>query len=141
MLATVGDRHRAEDLVAEAFARAWASWPRVGRHPAPEAWLMRCALNTHISWWRRRRREVAWTDGLDLPGPVEGSADLLLDRAVWVALGSLAPRQRQVIALRVFLDLDTQTVAETLGIAAGTVQVHLHRATSALRAELSSMTE
>ena len=38
VLATVRDRQTAEDLVAEAFARAWASWRKVSRHPAPRAW-------------------------------------------------------------------------------------------------------
>src|SRR6266496_3307470 len=58
VLVSVGDRQQAEDLVAEAFARAWTSWHTVGRHPAPRAWIVRTALNTRISWWRRRRREV-----------------------------------------------------------------------------------
>lgn len=56
--ASVGDRALAEDLTAEAFARAYASWRKVSRHPAPKAWVVRTALNTHVSWWRRRRREL-----------------------------------------------------------------------------------
>src|SRR6478609_11709991 len=47
----------AEDLVAEAFARAWASWRKVSRHPAPEAWVVRTALNANVSRWRHARRE------------------------------------------------------------------------------------
>jgi DNA-directed RNA polymerase specialized sigma24 family protein len=35
VLASVGDRQLAEDLVAEAFTRAWMSWQKVSRHPAP----------------------------------------------------------------------------------------------------------
>ena len=38
VVVSVGDRDLAQDLVAEAFARAWASWRTVGRHPAPAAW-------------------------------------------------------------------------------------------------------
>ena len=52
------DPHLAEELVAEAFARAWRSWAKVSRHPAPVAWVVRTAVNTRVSWWRRRRREV-----------------------------------------------------------------------------------
>src|ERR1700745_2138408 len=62
VLAGTGDRALAEDLVAEAFARAWASWSKVSRHPAPAAWVVRTALNVRISWWRRRRREVSVPD-------------------------------------------------------------------------------
>jgi DNA-directed RNA polymerase specialized sigma24 family protein len=43
-----------------------------------------------------------------------------------------------VIALRVFLDLDTETIAQQLGIAPGTVRVHLSRAVAALRQELTT---
>jgi DNA-directed RNA polymerase specialized sigma24 family protein len=40
---SVGDRQLAEDLVAEAFTRAWASWRTVRQHPAPRAWVVRTA--------------------------------------------------------------------------------------------------
>jgi DNA-directed RNA polymerase specialized sigma24 family protein len=63
VLAGTGDRALAEDLVAEGFARAWASWQKVSRHPAPAAWVVRTALNVRVSWWRRRRREVALEGG------------------------------------------------------------------------------
>jgi len=58
VVVSVGDRDTAQDLVAEAFARAWASWRTVSRHPAPKAWVVRTALNANISRWRRHRREV-----------------------------------------------------------------------------------
>ncbi|GIE36309.1 RNA polymerase sigma24 factor [Actinoplanes italicus] len=135
--AVVGHRDRAEDLVAEAFARAWASWPTVRRHPAPQAWVVRTALNAHVSWWRRWRREVPaddWTPH-DRAGPVDG--DAMLDTRLMAALRSLPVRQRQVVALRIFLDLDSETTARTLGIAAGTVTAHLARATRTLRTQLS----
>lgn len=137
--ASVGDRLLAEELVAEAFARAWASWRKVNRHPAPQAWVVRTALNTHVSWWRRRRREVAW-DGQDA-----GTADAnaladavtLLDEQVLAAVRELPTRQREVVALRIFLDLDTETTARTLGIAPGTVSAHLARAVATLRGRLT----
>ena len=62
VLVSVGDRDTAQDLVDEAFARAWASWRTVSRHPAPAAWVVRTALNAGISRWRRRRREVPVPD-------------------------------------------------------------------------------
>src|SRR5258708_12433130 len=62
VLVSVGDRDVAQDLVAEAFARAWASWRTVGGHPAPAAWVVRTALNAHVSRWRRHRREGPLAD-------------------------------------------------------------------------------
>ena len=137
VLLSVGDKDTAQDLVAEAFARAWASWRTVSRHPAPAAWVVRTALNANISWWRRRRREVP------IPDPAV-IADLVyaespggpVDPRIMAALLRLPGRQRQVVALRLFLDLDTGRTAATLGIAPGTVQAHLGRAIAALRADL-----
>lgn len=135
VLVSVGDRDTAEDLVAEAFARAWASWRKVSRHPNPVAWVMRTALNANISRWRRRRREVRLPDPgavVDLPA-VESASDTPVDYRVMAAVLRLPARQRQVVALRMFLDLDTGRTADVLGIAPGTVTAHLSRAVAALR--------
>jgi RNA polymerase sigma-70 factor (ECF subfamily) len=53
------------------------------------------------------------------------------------ALNRLSPRQREVIVLRVLLDLDTHSTAIVLGIAPGTVTAHLSRAADALQRELA----
>ncbi len=55
------------------------------------------------------------------------------------ALLRLPVRQRQVVALRIFLDLDTNRVADILGIAPGTVTAHLARAMAALRGEFAPL--
>jgi DNA-directed RNA polymerase specialized sigma24 family protein len=57
VLASTGDMDTAQDMVAEAFARAWASWRKVSRHPAPRAWVVRTALNAGVSAWRKRRKD------------------------------------------------------------------------------------
>jgi RNA polymerase sigma factor (sigma-70 family) len=125
LLVTVGDRQLAEDLVAEAFTRAWASWRAVRRHPAPKAWVVRTALNLSVSWWRHRRREIALGDSDPAAPGGDGSG---LDGELLAAVRRLPVRQQQVIILRVFFGLDTQAAARALGIAPGTVGVHLHRA-------------
>lgn len=148
VFASTGDLPAAEDLVAEAFARAWTRWRTVRAHPAPAAWVVRTALNARVSWWRRARREVSLT-APGGPGDEPSSRDVRwgpaddgglgagVDRTVMAALLRLPERQRQVIALRVFLDLDTAQTARALGIAPGTVTAHLARATAALREELA----
>jgi RNA polymerase sigma-70 factor (sigma-E family) len=132
--ASTGDMLLAEDQVAEAFARAWVSWRKVSRHPAPRAWVVRTALNAGASWWRRRARELPLADH-DVAGP--GNAGTGLDTALLTALRRLPARQREVIVLRVFLDLDIETTARQLEIAPGTVRAHLSRAVTALRNELA----
>lgn len=137
--ATSTDRATAEDAVAEAYARAWASWPEVSRHPSPAAWVVRVALNHHVSRWRRRRREVALLEahGRQLPhDQVQGERDDLMR-----AVAALPTRQREVVALRIFLDLDTAQTSDVLGIAPGTVTAHLHRAMTTLRSVAPAVTE
>jgi RNA polymerase sigma-70 factor (ECF subfamily) len=150
VMAVTGARQPAEDQVAEAFARAWASWRKVRQHPAPQAWVVRTALNTGASWWRRRNRELPLADH-DLTAPAgihEGPGSSPghgpgsdpgggLDDALLTAIRRLPPRQREVIALRIFLDLDTAAMARELGIEAGTVRMHLSRGIAALRRELT----
>jgi RNA polymerase sigma factor (sigma-70 family) len=139
VVVSVGDRDIAQDLVDEAFARACASWRTVSRHPAPAAWVIRTALNANISRWRRHRQEIPVPDpgmAADLPA-VSGAADGPVDPEIMAALMRLPARQRQVVALRLFLDLDTRRTAEVLSIAPGTVKEHLARAIAALRADLS----
>jgi RNA polymerase sigma factor (sigma-70 family) len=137
VLAVVGSQQLAEDQVAEAFVRAWASWRKVRSHPAPRAWVVRTALNAGASWWRQRSRELPLA-GHDLTAPSDPGQGL--DASLMAALRHLSPRQREVIALRIFLDLDTDAIARQLGIEAGTVRMHLSRGVTALRRELTSTT-
>ncbi len=139
VLLTARDRLLAEDLVAEAYTRAWLSWRKVRALDQPRAWVVRTALNTRISWWRRRRREVG-LDGQDhdhaSPASQDGISGSGLDTDLVAALRRLPARQREVVALRLLLDLDTASTAEALGLADGTVASHLHRALTALRRDL-----
>jgi RNA polymerase sigma-70 factor (sigma-E family) len=136
VLISVGDRQLAEDLVAEAFTKAWMSWRKVSQHPAPQAWIVRTALNAHVSWWRHRRREEPLTSHDDTAVTAQHPA---LDSSLLAALRRLPVRQRQVIALRLLFDLDTATTAQILGMPGGTVASHLHRGLAALRRELPSL--
>ena len=140
MTAWTLDPVAAEDLVAEAFARAWASWKRVRVHPSPRAWVVRTAVNAKISAWRRDRREQE-----QLPTDVFAAEPLSvdrdqLDRDLLAALLRLPERQRQVLALRVFLDLDVAQTASMMRIAEGTVNAHLSRALAHLRNEVAVTT-
>ena len=138
VLASTGDRQAAEEMVAEAFARAWASWAKVSRYQSPQAWVVRVALNAGVSSWRQRRREVLLGSG-PLPEAVPAAAEAAEGPAgaVMEVLARLPRRQREIVALRFFLDLDTASTAEVLGIAPGTVTAHLARAMAALRDELT----
>jgi RNA polymerase sigma factor (sigma-70 family) len=137
VLVIVGDQDSAQELVAEAFARACASWRTVSGHPAPAAWVVRTALNLNISRWRRRR-EVPVPDPDILAGrpAAATAAQDPVDPQIMAALRRLPARQRQVIALRLILDLDTSGTAQVLGITPNTVMAHMARALATLRSDL-----
>ena len=134
LCATVADPNEADDLLAEAFSRAWAHWRTVRTHPVPEAWIVRTALNLHRDRWRRSRRVV-------IARPTDPTAvapiDEFVDPALLAAIRALPERQREVVALRVLLDLSVEQTAAELDIAPGTVTTHLRRALATLRAQLS----
>jgi len=133
VLVSVGDRQLAEDMVAEAFTRAWMSWRKVRDHPVPRAWVVRTALNAHVSWWRCHRRELPL-------GTIASSQTNWqpegVNEALVAAIRALPARQREVIVLRVFFDLNTESTAALLGISPGTVGAHLHRALATLRTQI-----
>ena len=135
VLLNVGDLHLAHDLVAEAYTRAWMSWRKVRDLEVPRAWVVRTALNAHVSWWRRRRREVGLAD-YDAAAAAEQAT--LVSGDLLAALRRLPTRQREVVTLRLLLDLDTQATARLLGIAPGTVGAHLHKAVATLRTAILS---
>jgi RNA polymerase sigma-70 factor (ECF subfamily) len=136
IMVSMADRPLAEDLVAEAFTKAWASWRKVRGLAEPRAWVIRTAMNARVSWWRRHRQEVTLS-GQDALAAT--SQELALDSSLVAALRRLPVRQREVIALRLLLDLDTSTTAEMLGISSSTVTTHLHRAINALRREFLAL--
>ena len=71
----------------------------------------------------------------DLPA-AEGASGSPVDPRIVAALMRLPARQRQVVALRLVLDLDTSHTAELLGITPNTVMAHMARALAALREDL-----
>jgi len=136
LLATVGSATMADDLLSEAFTRALTRWSEVRDHARPEAWVVRTALNLHRDEWRRsarRRRVLARSDATPFSDAV--------DPALLHSVRSLPERQREVVALRVLLDLSAEQTAEVLGIDPGTVGTHLRRALATLRADIGARTD
>jgi len=132
VVALTGDQFDAEDCTAEAFSRAFRDWDAVRRHPAPDAWVVRTAVNIHTDRRRSGHRALRLAPRLaadDVARPPEAPIDpRLMD-----ALRALPERQRQVLALRVLLELTGDETATELGISPSTVGVHLHRALATLR--------
>ena len=137
-----GDRAAAEDLAAETFERAFRSWRRFDpRRGAPRTWLCRIAHSAAVDWFRaearRQRREESYSrDELQREESVfaEGLSPEL-DRA----LGRLTPAEREVVALRVLLELDGPSAARVLGISGTACSTRLSRALQRLEEEMSDV--
>jgi RNA polymerase sigma-70 factor (ECF subfamily) len=130
-----GNRHAAEDIAAEAFARAYARWRKVGELPYRDAWVLKVATNLAIDAARRRVAVAAIDEGT----VVLDVADVVALRATLVsALAALSRSQREAVVLRYLVDLPEDQVAVALGIRPGTVKSHLHRAVAKLRQQIGS---
>lgn len=144
--AIVGDQHRSEEIVQEAFERGYRRWRRVSRLDRPGAWVRRVAVNEAISATRRRateQRALARLDGRadrrEGPDPLAA----LDDDGVWAEVRRLPADQAAVVALRYGADLGIADIADTMHLTAPAVKSLLHRARVSLRGstELQSYAE
>jgi len=126
----LSDEHDADDAAAEAFARAHASWRRVGRLAYRDAWILRVTSNVAIDMVRKRRPLSFEARSVDH----EDASVLRL--AVVDALASLPRRQREVVTLRFLDGYSEADTAQVLRVATGTVKKASHRALAALRERL-----
>jgi RNA polymerase sigma-70 factor (ECF subfamily) len=135
-----GDVDVAQDLVAEAFARALARWDAVAAMESPTGWVHVVATNLLRRRMRRaelERRLLARRSA----GPATDSPSPALAPEAWAALAALPPRQRAVVALRIVLDLSQDDTARLLGVRPGTVSAALVAARRSLAAVLAEEAE
>jgi RNA polymerase sigma-70 factor, ECF subfamily len=130
--AITGDRDTGLESVQEGFADALRNagqWK--GRGPL-EAWVWRCVVNRAR---KSRRRPFVETSGDDR----RNDSDDTSDSELRVRLAALPERQRLVVFLRYFADLEYGEIASTLGIEIGTVSATLHSAHATLREALEEV--
>jgi RNA polymerase sigma-70 factor (sigma-E family) len=125
------DADVAADAVAEAFARTYPHW-RKGRVDDVGAYLRRAVLNEVSRTWRKRR-PVAMPAAVASDRADRGADDVVERDRVVRALTTLPLRQRAAIVLRYYDDLSEADIAQTLGVAPGTVKSTLSRGLDRLR--------
>ena len=123
------DRETAEDLASATFEKALRLWDRFDpRRGSARTWLLGIARTTALDWFRaearRRRREeaAALSERVD-EAFVEG-----LSPQLEAALAALSAGEREVLALRIVLELDGEATARVLGISPTAVSTRLSRA-------------
>ena len=133
-----GDVARADDLVAETFARFHRPW-RSGRVDNDRAYLRRTLVNLSNSWLRRARLERG--EARRRHGDDRGAVDAQQHAAdrdeVYQALRRLPARQRTAIVLRYYEDLSVHQTAQVMGVSSGTVKASVSRGLATLRSLLA----
>jgi RNA polymerase sigma-70 factor (ECF subfamily) len=123
------DRALADDLAGATFEKALRLWNRFdARRGSPRTWLLGIARSTALDWFRaearrQRREQAAAVPELHEEDFLEG-----LSPELEQALASLNAGEREVIALRIVLELDGDTAAGVLGISPTAVSTRLSRA-------------
>jgi RNA polymerase sigma factor (sigma-70 family) len=131
VLYLTGDRGLAEDLTSASFERALQRWSRFDpRRGSARTWLCQLARGTTLDHFRaeqrRRRREEAYAaETRDVGESVYGDG---LSPGLEAALAELSAGEREVVALRVVLELDGDEAARVLGISPTACSTRLSRA-------------
>ncbi len=139
----VRDHGAAEEIVQDAFVALHQKWQRLDDHDKALAYLRQSVVNRSRSALRHRGVVHRYLARQATPTPLPGADDAVLGNArrarVLEGLRALPRRQREVLALRYFLDLSEADIAETLGISRGAVKSHASRGSAALRALLEDL--
>jgi RNA polymerase sigma-70 factor (ECF subfamily) len=132
LLYVTKDRPLAEDLTGETFETAFRRWRKFDpRRGTPRAWLLAIARSTALDWFRadtRRRRREERAGATELPRTQDHEFGEGFSPALESALRELTTGEREVVALRVVLELDGDETARLLGLSSTAVSTRLHRA-------------
>jgi RNA polymerase sigma-70 factor (sigma-E family) len=128
-----GNLADAEDLLQAALAKTYLAWDRIEDRGALDGYVRRAMVNTHISWWRRRRLQEFPTDELPDRAVADHAGDSDLQETLRRAIERLPQRMRTAVVLRYYEDMTEAEVAERLGVSLGTVKSTVSRAVAKLR--------
>jgi RNA polymerase sigma-70 factor (sigma-E family) len=139
-LLLTGDKATAEDVVQDAFLGLYRGWSRLRDPDSAVGYLRTAVVNGCRSVHRSRRRLWPHAQLEHDPPPVWSAEAAAIDseerRAVLAAVARLPRRQREILALRFYLDLPDSEIAATLKITRGTVSSTVSRAVATLARQL-----
>ena len=139
------NRQDADDVVQEAYLRAFRFFPRF-RGGDARAWLLKIVRNTWYTWFRSNRplQDAAEFDenlappDRHAPNPEEAALQKASDTLVRKALEELPPNFREVLILRELEEMSYREIANITGMPTGTVMSSLSRARGRLRQVLAT---
>jgi RNA polymerase sigma-70 factor (ECF subfamily) len=137
-----GSVEDAQDAVQEAFVRAFRSREDFRGEAAVTTWFHRVVVNAALDVMRKRKglpivvEELPDRAGDSDPRPEESARRAEIRERIRQAVHRLPERQREVFLLKHFENMSVKEVGIALGLAEGTVKVHLSRAVNTLKEEL-----
>ncbi|MDG4794869.1 SigE family RNA polymerase sigma factor [Micromonospora sp. WMMD1082] len=136
--ALTGDLAEAQDIVQEAYVRAWQRWRKLASYDSTESWVRLVVARLATDRWRRMRSQRV---ALRRAGPPDHVAAPSDDTVLLVgALRRLPPVQRQAIALYYLCDMSVAEIAAETDAPPGTVKSWLSRGRAGLAAVLDDLT-
>jgi RNA polymerase sigma-70 factor (ECF subfamily) len=139
LLVLTRDPTLAEDLAGETFERAFRTWRRYDpRRASARTWLCVIARSAALDHFRSEQRRVRREEAVAEPQRDAGEPELGMSPELERALTTLSAADREVIALRVVLDLDAKTAASVVGISETACTTRLNRALKRLEEEMTS---
>ena len=138
-------REVAEDIVQQAFVKAWHKRSRFRGEARPKTWVYRIIVNqvrSYQRWHGVRVRAMGWLNrSSETVGRSTVQCDHGLQKRISDAMSQLTRQQREAFVL-VYLDgLKIREASVILNLAEGTVKSHLHRSINKLRVELDDVWE
>jgi RNA polymerase sigma-70 factor (ECF subfamily) len=142
-LSVCRDRHKAEEIVQDAFVKLWSQPPDAGE-PVFKSWLHRVVVNASINALRPRRPSELPDECVERSGaqrPQDRCMETETVEMMRDALDRLDDEKRVILLLRGIEKLSYQEISEALAVPIGTVMSRLNRARRALAEELKTHTE
>jgi RNA polymerase sigma-70 factor (sigma-E family) len=131
-----GDRLEAEELVQDTLVRLYPNWDRVAAADVPLAYVRRSLTNNFLNARRRRSaNDLLFAEPPEQPYELDLGSRLSDRQLVRRLLDGLPARQRAVLVLRFFEDLEDTEIASIIGCRRGTVRSIISRGLQQLRAE------
>jgi RNA polymerase sigma-70 factor (sigma-E family) len=133
-----GDTDLAQDIVQEVMARTQVRWDKIERSDSPDAYVRRMVLNEYLSWrrtWTVRNVRAVGERLIDLSDRRAESRDhaQVETDELWNRLATLPRKQRAVLVLRYYEQVDDEEIAYLLGCAPVTVRSNASKALKSLR--------
>jgi RNA polymerase sigma-70 factor (ECF subfamily) len=132
------DRETAEDLASSTFEKAVRLWERFDpARGSVRTWLLGIARTTALDWFRAESRRRRREERAAAPERVDERFGEGLSPELETALAALSTGEREVVALRIVLELDGDATARVLGISPTAVSTRLSRALKRLEEKVN----